>query len=91
MLTTSIRYSADGYRLVVTDVPLWAVVAESVAETACAWLGHPLCRGTSPLAFQLGQRLLSPASRREQGRWSTPISDDQVRETFPESVVDLDE
>ncbi len=90
MLSTSIRYSRDGYRLVVSDVPLWAVVAEDIAETACVRLGHPLCRGSWPIGFRLGQWLLSPASRREQERWSTPLDADLVRSVFPESLLDLD-
>jgi hypothetical protein len=48
-----------------------------------------LCQGTWPIGFRLGQRLLSPASRRQRKRWSTPLTDEQVRQAFPESVIDL--
>jgi hypothetical protein len=91
MLTTAITHGRDGYRLRVVEEPLWAVVAETAADAFCARLGHPLCRGIWPIGFRLGQRMLSPASRRQRERWSTPLSDDQVRQVFPEAVMDLDE
>ena len=89
MLTTRITYGRDGYCVRVVEVPLWSVVAEDVAESLCARFGHPLCQGTWPIAFRLGQWLLSPASRRERERWSTPLTDDLVRQEFPESAIDL--
>jgi hypothetical protein len=64
MLTTTITYGRDGYRLRVAEAPLWSVVAEDVAESLCARSGHPLCQGTWPIGFRLGQWLLSQASRR---------------------------
>lgn len=90
MLTAHVTSSREGYQLRVTDVPMWAVVAEAVAEELCARLGHPLCQGRWPVSYRLGQRLLSPAGRRQQERWSAPLSDATVRRTFPESVIDLD-
>lgn len=91
MLTSTITHSHGGYRLRVVETPLWAVVAETTAETACTRLGHAFCQGRGPIPFWLGQRLLSVAARREQERWSAPLTDDEVRRVFPESVLDLDE
>ena len=90
MFTAYITHSRDGYRLHVVDAPLWAIVAEAVAEDLCARLGHPLCQGRWPVSFRLGQRLLSTAARRQRQRWSTPLDDATVGLTFPESVIDFD-
>jgi hypothetical protein len=90
MLTASIRHGRDGYCLHVAEVPLWALAAETLAESACARLRHPFCRGTWPIGFRFGQRLLSVAARRERERWSAPLPDDQVRQMFPGSVIDFE-
>jgi hypothetical protein len=89
MLTAHITCSRDGYRLLVADVPLWAVLAEEIAGRLCTRLGHPLCRARWRATFALGQWLLSPAARRQRQRWSAPLDDTEVRRTFPESVIDL--
>lgn len=91
MLIATIRHGRDGARLVVSDAPLWALAAEAAAESACSHLRHALCQGTWPIGYRLGQWLLSPAARREQERWSTPLTAKEVHQTFPESVFDLDE
>jgi hypothetical protein len=90
MLTAHVTYSRDGYRLCVSAAPLWAVVAEAVAGELCTRLGHPLCQAQWPATFALGQWLLSPAARRQQERWSAPLSEARVRMTIPESVIDAE-
>jgi len=35
--------------------------------------------------------MLSVASRRQVRRWTTPLTDDEVRRHFPESLLDLDD
>ena len=90
MLTASVGYSRDGYRLTITEVPTWAHVVEDATQALCALLRHPFCEGRWPIGPRLGQRLLSPASRREKARWSVPLTDEQVHRAFPEWVLDLD-
>jgi hypothetical protein len=91
MLIASIRYGRDGYRMHVSTAPLWALVAEEIAQRCCAPLGHALCRGIPPFGLGIGQWLLGPASRRERVRWSTALMPDRVRAVFPESFLDLDD
>ena len=93
MLTATVSHSRLGYRLEVASAPLWALVAEEVADALCARLGHPLCSGIGPSGFgrRLGQRLLSPACRRSRRLWSAPLTTEEVRIVSPWSLTTLDE
>ena len=93
MLTATVSHSRFGYRLEVASAPLWALVAEEVADALCARLGDPLCSGIGPSGFgrRLGQRLLSPACRRSRRLWSAPLTTEEVRIVSPWSLITLDE
>ncbi|MCU1616974.1 MAG: hypothetical protein JWO98_4514 [Frankiales bacterium] len=91
MLTAHVWHGRDGYALHIAETPLWALVAEKIAEAVCVSLGHPLCRGIRPIGFRFGQWLLNPAGRRQRPLWSTALTDDDVRERFPESLLSLED
>jgi hypothetical protein len=96
MLTAGISYSSSGYRIEVTDVPLWAIVVQEIALTLCSdRAGHALCQGRGPFGWGtgrgLGPRLVSTASRRESRRWSVPVTADEVRAHYPELLLELDD
>jgi hypothetical protein len=92
MLIATVSHSRAGSRLEVADAPLWALVIEDVALTVCCrTTGRALCRGVGPwgFGFDTGQRLLGVATRRARRRWSAPITADEVRTLFPETLIDL--
>ncbi len=91
VLTTRIWSSREGYSLHVVEAPLWAYVVSEVYATLCTRLNHRLCDIAWPPGWRIGQAMLSVASRREVRRWTTPLTDDEVRRHFPESVLDLDD
>lgn len=90
MLSTWIGHSREGYSLHVVEVPLWAYAVQHVYASLCTRLHHRLCDVAWPPAWRVGQAMLSVATRREQRRWTTSLTDDEVRQHFPESVLDLD-
>ena len=91
VLTTHVSSSREGYSLCVVEVPLWAYAVAEAYASLCCRLDHRLCDIAWPPAWRVGQRMLSLASRREVRRWTTPLTDDEVRQHFPESVLDLDD
>jgi hypothetical protein len=91
VLTTYVSSSREGYSLHVVEVPLWAYAVQEAYASLCYRLHHRLCDVAWPPAWRVGQTMLSVASRREVRRWTTSLTDDEVRRHFPESVLDLDD
>jgi hypothetical protein len=91
VLTTYVSSSREGYSLQVVEVPLWAHAVQEAYASLCCRLHHRLCDIAWPPGWRVGQTMLSVASRREVRRWTTPLTDDEVRRHFPESVLDLDD
>ena len=91
VLTTYVTSSREGYALHVVEVPLWAYAVQEAYASLCCRLHHRLCDIAWLPAWRVGQAMLSVASRREARRWTTSLTDDEVRRHFPESVLDLDD
>lgn len=91
VLTSYVASSREGYSLHVVEVPLWAYAVEQAYASLCTRLHHRLCDIAWPPAWRAGQAMLSVASRRQVRRWTTALTDDEVRLHFPESVLDLDD
>lgn len=91
MLSASVFHGRKGYTLHVAEVPLWAFVVSDGYARLCTRLHHRLCDFAWRPAWRVGQTMLGLGSRREQRRWTTALTDDEVRRCFPEAVLDLDD